>query len=364
VAKIAVALSGGVDSAVAAARLLDAGHDVTAVHLGLWADASDDARAVAAILGVPFLLWDFRDEFQRQVIDDFADEYARGLTPNPCLVCNRRLKFGAMLDRAVELGFDGMATGHYARLVGDDPAELHRGDVAKDQSYVLAVLPQPVLRRLWLPLGASSKQEVRQEAQARGLPVAGKAESMDVCFIEDGDTGAWLAARLGSRPGQIVSESGEVLGTHDGTYLYTIGQRRGLNLRRPAEDGQPRYVLGVDAPGGRVVVGPREHLAVDKLVAGPVVWSSGIAEEGQFEVQVRAHGEPSACVVRALADGCVEIGLANPIFGVAPGQTAVVYDGTRVVAAGVITASWSTGIGDQGVAHCLSTRVLPLNSKD
>lgn len=340
-AKIAVAVSGGVDSAVAAARLLDAGHDVTAVHLVLQSRAAvADARAVADALGIPFLLWDMTDEFQQLVIDDFIETYSNGQTPNPCLTCNRTIKFGAMLDRVLGLGFDGLATGHYARLLSTGgTVELRRAfEAAKDQSYVLAVLTQAQLRRTWLPLGASSKSQVRAEAGERGLPVAAKAESMDICFIADGDTSGWLKQHLGPRPGEIVDESGEVLGTHDGTFLFTVGQRRGLNLRQPAADGQPRFVLGVDAPNRRVVVGPKEHLATAHLETGPVVWSSGVAQVAPFEgrAQVRAHGEEVDCRVTPLADGGMGIELSSAIYGVAPGQTAVVYDDDLVVVSGVI----------------------------
>ena len=245
-----------------------------------------------------------------------------------------------MLDKVLELGFDGLATGHYARLVArGDAVELHRAfEPTKDQSYVLAVLTQDKLARAWLPLGASSKAEVRAEAGGRGLPVAHKAESMDLCFIEGGDTPGWLRAHIGPRPGEIVDESGNVLGAHDGTYLYTIGQRRGLNLRFPGEDGRPRFVIGLDAPGRRVVVGPRQRLARAHLETLPVVWSSGVAREAPFEgrAQVRAHGEEVACRVTPQDDGGVGIDLCTPMVGVAPGQTAVVYDGDLVVIAGMI----------------------------
>ena len=333
-------MSGGVDSAVAAARLLDTGHTVTAVHLVLQsADAAADAKAVADSLGVPFELWDLSDEFLSSVIGNFVDEYSNGRTPNPCLTCNRTIKFGAMLDRVLARGFDGLATGHYARLAGTSTIELHRAaELAKDQSYVLAGLTQAQLRRTWLPLGASSKAEVRAEAGGRSLPVAHKAESMDLCFIPDGDTPGWLRHHLGPRPGEIVDESGEVLGTHEGTYLYTIGQRRGLNLRRPAADGQPRFVIALDAPNHRVVVGPKAHLATRTLETAPVVWSSGVAVSAPFDgrAQVRAHGEVVDCRVTPREDGGIGIELGTPIAGVAPGQTAVVYNDDRVVVAGVI----------------------------
>ena len=358
--RLVAAVSGGVDSAVTTARLVDAGHDVTAVHLTLRdgaEGAASDARRVADAIGVPFEVWDLRDDFQRLVLDDFTGQYAAGATPNPCLTCNKTIKFGALLDRALARGFDGVATGHYARIVrepmgsdrliqtGDDrtvgtvPTVLARAvDAAKDQSYVLGVLSQWQLSHVWLPLGGSTKEEVRAEAARRGLPVAENPESMDLCFIPDGDTASWLRARLGPRPGTVVDEGGQVLGTHDGTYQFTVGQRKGLNLTRPAADGEPRYVSGIDAAAGHVVVGPRARLAVAGLVCGPAVWTAGVAPSGPVSarVQVRAHGSEHDAVVTPCDDGTVEVTLPSPIIGVAPGQTAVFYDGDRVLGSAVI----------------------------
>jgi len=346
-ARIVAAVSGGVDSAVAAARLMDAGHSVTAVHLLLQPDgepasgAPDDAARVANRLGIPYELWDLRDEFQRLVLDDFTAEYAAGRTPNPCLRCNRTIKFGELLSRALAAGFDGIATGHYARLVetAGGVVELHRAlDASKDQSYVLSVLGQDKLRRVFLPLGESTKDEVRTEAESRGLPVAQKSDSMDLCFIPDGDRVGWLQQRLGVRPGVIADESGEVLGRHDGTYRYTIGQRKGLNLKHPSPDGTPRFVTGIDADHSRVVVGPHRHLAVESLRCGTATWTSGKAPDGpsRLSVQVRAHGDEHPAIVIMLDDGSVEIALPTPIMGVAPGQTAVFYDGSKVVGSAMI----------------------------
>ena len=348
--RLVAAVSGGVDSAVTAARLLSDGHDVTAVHLVLRDGAkaaAEDARRVADALSVPFELWDLRGEFEALVLSNFAGEYAAGRTPNPCLVCNRTIKFGAMLDRALAAGFDGLATGHYARLTRSDDgttALLRATAADKDQSYVLSVLTQAQLRRVWLPLGGSTKDEVRAEAAARGLPVASKSESMDLCFIPDGDTAGWLRARLGERPGAIVDESGTVLGSHDGAYRFTIGQRKGMNLKVPAGDGEPRFVVGLDAEHGRVIVGPRTHLAVDRLVCGPATWTSGStpAEPLEVSVQVRAHATPQPGTVTALPDGTAEVALHTPITGVAPGQTAVFYDDENVVGSARILAADTT----------------------
>jgi len=341
--RLVAAVSGGVDSAVTAARLRDDGHDVTAVHLMLRDGAeaaAQDARRVAEALGVPFELWDLRDDFARLVLGSFTGEYASGRTPNPCLVCNRTIKFGALLDRAMASGFDGVATGHYAQVARtDDAASLMRAaDTAKDQSYVLSVLTQAQLRHIWLPLGGSTKDEVRADASARGLPVAAKSESMDLCFIPDGDTAGWLGARLGDHPGDIVDETGTVLGRHHGTYRFTVGQRKGLNLERPAPDGEPRFVLNLDAAQGHVVVGPKTRLAVTQLICGPATWASGTAPTEPLDalVQVRAHSGTHECTVSPMADGTVRVALPTPIIGVAPGQTAAFYDGSTVLGSATI----------------------------
>src|SRR3954452_21672008 len=256
--RVLAALSGGVDSAVAAARAVDAGHDVTAVHLALspspashrngargccsLEDSRDDRRA-ADVLGVPFYVWDVAERFGADVVDDFVAEYAAGRTPNPCVRCNERIKFAAVLDRARALGFDAVCTGHYARIVD---GELHRAvDGEKDQSYVLAVLRPDQIAAAMFPLGESRKGEVREEAARRGLAVADKPDSHDICFIPSGDTAGWLRSRLGEAPGDIVDESGEVVGTHDGAYAFTVGQRRGLALSTAAADRRPRYVLSI-----------------------------------------------------------------------------------------------------------------------
>jgi len=247
--RVLAAMSGGVDSAVAAARAADAGHDVTGVHLALarnpqtyrsgargccTLEDARDARRAADVIGIPFYVWDMADEFHANVVDDFVAEYAAGRTPNPCLRCNEKIKFAAVLDRAVALGFDAVVTGHHARL-GADGLLRRSVDLGKDQSYVLAVLTRGQLDRSVFPLGDSTKAQVRVEAAQRGLAVAEKPDSHDICFIADGDTRGFLRSRLGEAPGSIVdSESGEVVGTHGGAYAYTVGQRKGLNLTRPA----------------------------------------------------------------------------------------------------------------------------------
>ena len=277
--RVLAAMSGGVDSAVAAARLVDAGHDVTGVHLALSRNPqsyrtgargccsledSHDARRAADVLGIDFYVWDFAAEFQQDVVDDFVAEYRAGRTPNPCLRCNEKIKFSAVLARGRALGFDAVATGHYARLVrSGDEVELHRAvDPDKDQSYVLGVLTQEQLRHSLFPLADSPKSAVRDEAARRGLSVAKKPDSHDICFIPDGDTQGFLSRYLGDAPGDVVDAGGVKLGIHHGSHRFTVGQRRGLGLQIPAPDGSPRYVLRIEPVSNTVVVGSREELAV------------------------------------------------------------------------------------------------------
>ncbi|GGK19338.1 tRNA-specific 2-thiouridylase MnmA [Pilimelia terevasa] len=334
-------MSGGVDSAVAAARAVDAGHDVTGVHLALsrhpqayrtgargccTAEDARDARRAADVLGIPFYVWDLAQEFHEDVVEDFVAEYAAGRTPNPCLRCNEKIKFAAVLDRAVALGFDAVVTGHHARL-GADGLLRRSVDTAKDQSYVLAVLDRRQLDRSLFPLGDSTKEQVRAEAAARGLAVADKPDSHDICFIADGDTRGFLARRLGERPGDIVdAASGEVLGTHGGAYAYTVGQRRGLRLDRPAPDGRPRYVLSVTPVSNTVTVGPAAALEVDEVRAVRPVWTGCPPPAAPLEcaVQLRAHGAATPAVLTAGADGW-SARLRTPVRGVAAGQALVAY---------------------------------------
>lgn len=334
-------MSGGVDSAVAAARAVDAGHDVTGVHLALarnpqtyrsgargccTLEDSRDARRAADVLGIPFYVWDMAERFHADVVDDFVAEYAAGRTPNPCLRCNEKIKFAAVLDRAVALGFDAVVTGHHARL-GPDGLLRRSVDAGKDQSYVLAVLTREQLARSMFPLGDSTKTRVRAEAAARGLAVADKPDSHDICFIADGDTRGFLADRLGQTPGEIVdAQTGAVLGAHSGAYAYTVGQRRGLRLERPAPDGRPRYVLSITPVTNTVTVGPAESLEVGTVTADRARWIAGPAPSGPLEcqVQLRAHGEALPATVRLDGDRLTAV-LDRPARGVAPGQAIVAY---------------------------------------
>ena len=373
--RVLAAMSGGVDSAVAAARLVDAGHDVVGVHLALAEDPvtlragargccsledSGDARRVADLLGIPFYVWDFSERFRAEVVDDFIDSYARGETPNPCLRCNERIKFQALLERGLALGFDAVATGHYALVDGD--GRLRRaGDQAKDQSYVLGVLDRRQLAHSLFPIGDTEKPQIRAEAAARGITIANKPDSTDICFIPDGDTQAFLGRHIPRRPGAIVDgATGRTLAEHDGVDSFTIGQRKGLGLPGPAPDGKPRYVTGMDVSTGTVTVGARADLDVGVLHVDRAVWLDGTGEDTgtaqppasfSAEVQVRAHGRPVPCTVAwtAPVDAGTGVGgaftctLGEPLSGVAPGQAAVLYrpdaDGDVVLGSGTITST-------------------------
>ncbi len=351
--KVLAAMSGGVDSAVAAARAVEAGHEVVGVHLALsrmpgtlrtgsrgccTIEDSMDAQRAANKLGIPYYVWDFSEKFKEEVVDDFIAEYQAGRTPNPCMRCNERIKFAALLEKALSLGFDAVCTGHYATiLTGEDgELELHRSNAyAKDQSYVLGVLTAEELKHAYFPIGASaSKDDIRKEASDRGLSVANKPDSYDICFIPEGDTQDWLNDKLGSTPGEIVDRSGNVLGEHPGSHGYTVGQRKGLNIGKPAADGKPRFVLEIRPITNQVVVGPHDALAVTELAGSRLSWCGSApknqAEWFTAEVQVRAHADPVPCQA-AVINGELVMKLNEPLMGVAPGQTAVLYVGTRVL---------------------------------
>ncbi len=352
--RVLAAMSGGVDSSVAAARMVDAGHEVVGVHLALSQapgalrtgsrgccsrEDAGDARRVADVLGIPFYVWDFADRFADDVIADFVSSYARGETPNPCVRCNERIKFSAVSARALALGFDAVVTGHYARLEG---GRLRRAvDRDKDQSYVLGVLTAEQLAHALFPVGDTPKAEIRAEAADRGLAVAAKPDSHDICFIPSGDTRAFLGARIGVRPGAVVDADGAVLAHHDGVHGFTIGQRKGLGIAGPGPDGAPRYVTAIDADAGTVVVGAAADLDVWSLIGQRPVFTAGTAPAGpvECEVQVRAHGGLAPAVAELVGDE-VTVTLRSPLRGVAAGQTLVLYhpdpDGDEVIGSATI----------------------------
>ncbi|MHB2023893.1 MAG: tRNA 2-thiouridine(34) synthase MnmA, partial [Mycobacteriales bacterium] len=293
-----------------------------------------DARRVADLLEIPFYVWDLAERFAADVVEDFVAGYARGETPNPCLRCNERIKFAAVLDRARALGFERVVTGHYARLSG---GVLRRGvDLAKDQSYVLAGLRPDQLAGAIFPCGDSTKAQVRSEAAVAGLLVAEKPDSHDVCFVPDGDTAGYLRRRLGEASGQILDVEGSVVGSHRGAYTFTVGQRRGLALAEPAADGRPRYVLEVSPVTRTVTVGPAQALEVDSLVGVDPLLPHGEPDPATvYEVQLRAHGEPLPGRVE-LSGGELLVSLRRPAFGVARGQAVVVYRGEEVFASATL----------------------------
>ncbi len=350
--RVLAAMSGGVDSAVAAARAVDAGHEVVGVHLALSEtpaalrggsrgccskEDAGDARRAADVLDIPFYVWDFAARFTEDVVDDFVASYAAGQTPNPCLRCNEKIKFAALLDRALGLGFDAVCTGHYAQLV--DGSLRRAVDEDKDQSYVLAVLTPHQLAHALFPIGDTPKAQVRAEAARRGLRVADKPDSHDICFIPSGDTRAFLSARIGVRPGAVVDDvTGEELARHDGVHGFTVGQRKGLGVDAPAPDGRPRYVLGIEPVSGTVRVGPADALDVRTIEAARPVWGSGRAPGARFRcvAQVRAHGGLAAATAEPSAGG-LRVELDEPLRGVAPGQAVALYEGDTVLGSATIT---------------------------
>ncbi len=344
--KVLAAMSGGVDSSVAAAMLLDDGHDVTGVTLRLWAEAAadsgccsvaeiDDARRVTSQLGVDHLVWTFTDEFEARVVAPYVADHAAGRTPNPCIECNRHLKFGKLLRRATALGFDAVATGHHARVEHGDAGRPHRllrgADPAKDQSYVLYVLGQAELAHSLFPIGHLTKPEVRARAAELGLVTADKPDSQDVCFVTtSGGRRSFLAPRTELHPGRVVDRAGELLGRVDAVELVTVGQRRGLGTG----GGPRRYALSIDPVTATVVAGVEADLLIDRVALGQVSWVAGPpADGGEVEVQSTAHGRPM--VARLDGSTPVTIVFADPQRRVAPGQSVVLYRGDEVLGGGI-----------------------------
>ncbi len=353
---VVVAMSGGVDSSVAACLLKEAGCEVIGMTLKTWPKELcdtvpknqtccstrdiEDARAVAAQLGIPFYVVEASEFFRQEVMDHFVEGYRQGLTPNPCVVCNRKVKCGVLLKKARALGAARLATGHYAKVGWDD----ERGrfflrqarDSQKDQSYVLFQLTQEQLSHLVLPLGDKDKAEIREVARQAGLKVADKPESMELCFIPDSDTQGFLRSRIPEafQPGAIVNRQGHLLGKHQGVAAYTVGQRKGLGIAHP----KPLYVLEIHPETNQVVVGEEKELAVSSCRVKDLHWVGipGLEDPRRAQVKVRYRGDKvAACLT--LVDGEVQVDFDRPIEGgVAPGQAAVFYDGDLVLGGGWI----------------------------
>ena len=352
--KVLCAMSGGVDSSVAAALLVQQGYEVIGVTMKLWQGeddpfaahrfggcctigSSEDARRVAAALDIPYYVLNLQEEFNEKVVDDFVAEYSRGRTPNPCARCNQHIKFRAFLDRADELGCDLIATGHYARIEEDgDGWHLRRGDDnRKDQSYVLGMLTQAELSRTLLPIGHLEKSETRRIAAELGMGVAAKPDSQEICFVEDGDYARFVINRAPvlAAPGPILNGEGEPLGEHHGIARYTVGQRKGLGIAAP----RPLFVTKIDVENNTLVVGEREALNCEGLQCSGATWTNALPKVGEtIEVQTRAHARPD----RATLLSCDQNGFAAQFEtaqdGVSPGQLCVLYRGDEVLGSGTI----------------------------
>lgn len=350
--RVVVAMSGGVDSSLSAALLVEEGYDVVGVAMRLWEDPAGsgasgccslddflDARQVAAGLGIPFYVMDFRDEFRRGVVDDFVSEYRSGRTPNPCARCNETIKFGTFWQRARALGADRIATGHYARVRdGAAGAELWRGvDEEKDQSYFLFSIERSVLARTLFPVGSMTKKEVRQAAERRGLPVAGKRDSQEVCFAPRREHVAFVERHASSIPvrrGAIVDREGRAVGRHDGVHRFTVGQRRGLGI---GAEREPRYVTAIDGERGTVRIGPAADVVSAGLVASRASWIGPPPRRGELvAIKIRSRFAPQPARVASAGPTSFTVEVHGGLRAATPGQAAVLYDGERVIGGGWI----------------------------
>jgi len=346
--RVVIAMSGGVDSSVAAALLVEQGYEVIGVMMHLWAEeenrccapqAVEDARRVATLLGIPFYLVNYEGEFRRRVVDYFVAEYSRGRTPNPCLACNRHIRFGRLLRQAQALEARYLATGHYARIDrADETYELKMGtDAQKDQSYVLYMLGQEELRQVLFPVGGFTKVQVREMARQRGLPVASKGESMEICFVTDDDYRRFLSehAPQAIQPGPILDTAGNEIGQHQGLPFYTVGQRRGLGIAAP----EALYVIRLDTARNALIVGPARELGRRTLQAREVSYVSGRPPAGPLRVQakIRYKARLAHATWSPLPDGRARVEFDAPLRDISPGQAVVAHQGDRVLGGGIIS---------------------------
>ncbi|MDR3127790.1 MAG: tRNA 2-thiouridine(34) synthase MnmA [Bifidobacteriaceae bacterium] len=361
--KLLSAMSGGVDSSVATALAVKMGHSVTGVHMALMENRqlfnyglrgccsiedSNDAARVAAQLEIPFYVWDLSKDFKNQVVNDFVEQYKMGRTPNPCIRCNEFIKFQTLLQKSISFGFDGLITGHWAQIIDGN---LYRAvNLAKDQSYVLAIMSSDILSKCFFPLGEyATKDEIRQLASDFGFEVKDKFESTDICFIKNGETSEFLTNSIGDKTGDIINLSGEVLGQHKGYFHFTIGQRRGLNIKNPAFDGKPRYVLKTNPAANTVTVGTKQNLNVKQIITKISSSHSQIVSSAtkpiRCYVQIRAHSTPiKASAEKLKKNGYWKFTLAVPQKdGVADGQTLVAYRKDRT--GDKVLGSWEINNG-------------------
>jgi tRNA-specific 2-thiouridylase len=356
--RVVVGMSGGVDSSVAAALLCEQGYDVVGVTMRLWTEERpdelrghqqccsiediDDARRVAGQLGVRHYVMNFEREFREHVVDRFVEEYASGRTPNPCVRCNEQIKYRALMERLPALEAEFVATGHYARVAFDEAAGSHRllrgADPAKDQSYVLYMLGQEQLRRLLLPIGGLTKDEVRGQAARLGLDVATKPDSVEICFVPGNDYRAFVEARVAQAPGELRDEHGAVIGQHRGVASYTVGQRRGLGVAA----GEPRYVTAIDAGRNIVTIGPEEELFADTVAVSEVTWVAGEAPPAgsALEAKARYRAEPAAARLVASGEGGAVVRFERRQRALTPGQAIAFYRGEEVLGGGTIERAW------------------------
>jgi len=348
--RVLVAMSGGVDSSVVAGLLKSQGHDVIGVTMKLWegpngempetgcctASDSEDARKVAAKLDIPYYVLDYTESFSEKVVDNFIDMYAQGLTPNPCVECNRSVKFDHFLKQAKELNCDKVATGHYAKIIeNENNFELHKADyLDKDQSYVLHMLSSSTLEHVMFPLGTISKPEVRQIAADLGLKTAFKKDSQDICFVGKKNYRNFVDKRIDiSTSGDIVDRDGSTMGQHEGVHEFTVGQRKGI----PGGQGEPKYVTKIDVRNKKVFVGDKKDLLTSSFYLEDVSFVNGIENEN-LTIQTRYNSEDLPCEIKMITKNTLEVSLLEPTYGVAPGQFGVIYNGTNLIGGGRITS--------------------------
>jgi tRNA-specific 2-thiouridylase len=334
-------MSGGVDSSVTAALLKQAGYEVSGIHMKLWSDPNlastiSDLEHACQLLDIPLHQLDFETEFRRLVIDCFCQEYSLGRTPNPCIVCNRQIKFGLLLDKALGMGVEYLATGHYARIEStpDGYRLLKAADQTKDQSYFLYILGQRQLEHLLLPLGELSKEKVREMAVDLGLPASGRSESQDVCFIPDNDYRSFIAQHISFQPGDIIDITGKVLGEHNGLPQYTVGQKQGLGLA----SGEQLYVIELDATNNRLVVGSKDQLLHSVLIASQLSWVLGKAPKEPLSITAKVRYKALEVAAELYLDNRAEVHFAEPQQAITPGQSVVFYQDDVVLGGGVIDA--------------------------